>query len=69
MTKAKVKWFNDAKGFGFLEVEGLDTDVFVHYQAIQSDGPKSLTKNEIVDIEYETEIHGPEATKVIRNVR
>jgi cold shock protein len=51
----RVKWFNDAKGFGFIEREG-GPDVFVHYSAIQSDGFKSLKENDSVEFEV---LEGP----------
>jgi CspA family cold shock protein len=51
----RVKWFNDAKGFGFIEREG-GPDVFVHYSAIASDGFKSLKENDKVEFEV---IEGP----------
>ena len=48
--KAKVKWFNQEKGYGFIEVEG-DDDVFVHYSAIQQDGFKTLKEGEEVELD------------------
>jgi len=48
MAKGKVKWFNDAKGYGFIEQEGGE-DVFVHFSAIQMDGFKTLAEGQVVD--------------------
>ncbi len=51
MSKGKVKWFNDAKGYGFIEQEGDGEDVFVHFSAIQMDGFKTLAEGQ--EVEYE----------------
>lgn len=63
--KGVVKWFNNAKGYGFL---GRDTgpDVFVHYSAIQSNGYKSLKEGDEVEFEVVQGDKGPQADQVIR---
>lgn len=48
MTKGKVKWFNNEKGYGFIEFNGKD-DVFVHYSAINQKGYKSLNEGDLVE--------------------
>ncbi|MGA3085823.1 MAG: cold shock domain-containing protein [Thermodesulfobacteriota bacterium] len=64
-SKWKVKWFNDAKGFGFIEQEG-GADVFVHYSAIQMDGFKTLKQGQDVEFEVKDGEKGPQATNVMK---
>jgi CspA family cold shock protein len=58
-----VKWFNDAKGFGFIQREG-GPDVFVHFSAIQSNGFKSLAEGDKVEFEIVDGQKGPQAANV-----
>ena len=62
-TKGKVKWFNDAKGYGFIETED-GVDVFVHYSAITMDGFKSLREGQEVDYELLETPKGRQAANV-----
>ena len=62
-----VKWFNDAKGFGFIQQEG-GPDVFVHFSAIQEEGFKSLAENEQVEFEITEGPKGPQAANVTKVV-
>jgi cold shock protein len=55
MARGKVKWFNESKGFGFIEQEN-GADVFVHYSAIQSDGFKTLHEDQEVEFDI---VQGP----------
>ena len=64
MVEGTVKWFNDAKGFGFIEQDG-GNDVFVHHTAIQSDGFKSLEENARVSFEVVDGPKGPAAANVV----
>jgi CspA family cold shock protein len=65
MARGKVKWFNDAKGYGFIEQEGGE-DVFVHFSAIQMDGFKTLTEGQEVEFEIRTGEKGLHAANVTR---
>ena len=64
MANGIVKWFNDSKGFGFIEQED-GSDVFVHFSEIKSDGFKSLSEGEQVTFDIEQGQKGPAATNVI----
>ena len=63
MEQGTVKWFNDAKGFGFITQES-GPDVFVHQSAIQSDGFRSLAERDAVEFEVEQGQKGPAAKRV-----
>ncbi|PLX94366.1 MAG: cold-shock protein [Desulfuromonas sp.] len=65
MAQGSVKWFNDAKGFGFIEQDG-GPDVFVHFSAIQSEGFKSLAEGDRVEFEITDGQKGPQAANVIK---
>lgn len=65
MTKGKVKWFNDHKGYGFIEQEEGGADVFVHYAAIAMDGFKTLAEGQEVQFEVKQGEKGLSATTVI----
>jgi CspA family cold shock protein len=62
MIKGTVKWFNDSKGFGFIET--ADGDVFVHHSAIQGQGFRSLREGQEVELEVGEGEKGPRATSV-----
>lgn len=62
MVKGKVKWFNDKKGFGFIQAEEGGDDVFVHHTAIQSDGYRTLSRGQPVEFEME---QGPKGLKAV----
>ena len=64
MAVGTVKWFNDSKGFGFIESES-GTDLFVHFSEIQGDGFKTLAEGQSVEYEEGVGEKGPCATKVV----
>ena len=65
MSSGRVKWFNDAKGYGFIEQEGGE-DVFVHFSAITMDGFKTLAEGQQVQFEIKTGDKGLHAVNVER---
>ena len=63
--QGKVKWFNNEKGYGFIEVEGGE-DVFVHFSAIQAEGFKSLEEGAEVSFVIVEGNRGPQAANVVK---
>lgn len=64
-VEGTVKWFNDEKGFGFIEQQG-GKDVFVHFSAIQANGFKSLAEGDRVEFEIVDGQKGPQAANVVK---
>ena len=63
--KGRVKWFNNSKGYGFIEQQDGRPDVFVHYSAIQEDGYKSLKEGQVVEFDLIEGPKGPQAENVM----
>ena len=66
MSVGKVKWFNDAKGYGFITVDGQNEDIFVHHTAINAEGFRTLSQGESVEFELVKGPKGLKAEKVSR---
>jgi CspA family cold shock protein len=66
MPVGKVKWFNDSKGYGFIEQENGE-DVFVHFSAIKQNGFKTLKTGEKVEFEITKGPKGPQAANVVKS--
>lgn len=62
--RGKVKWFNDRKGYGFIEKEDGNGDVFVHHTAISTDGFRTLSEGQEVEFEVIQDQRGEKATEV-----
>ena len=67
MPVGKIKWFSDAKGYGFIDT-GENKDLFVHFSAIQQDGYKSLREGQEVEYEVGDGPKGPQAENVVPHV-
>ncbi|MFB6371568.1 MAG: cold-shock protein [Bradymonadaceae bacterium] len=63
----RVKWFNNAKGYGFIRADEVDEDVFVHHSEIEDDGFRTLKADETVEFTLEKTPKGLQASGVIRN--
>jgi cold shock protein len=68
MATGTVKWFNDAKGYGFITPEEGSKDLFVHHSSIVGNGYKSLAEGAKVEFEQREGSKGPEATNVVPTV-
>ena len=68
MAEGTVKWFNDAKGYGFIAPEGGGKDLFVHHSALVGDGYKSLAEGARVQYDAVEGEKGPEAKNVVASV-
>lgn len=66
MAKGKVKWFSDAKGYGFIERDDGGKDVFVHHSAVEGVGFRSLSEDDAVEFEIEDGPKGPRAVNVVK---
>ena len=67
MATGKVKWFNDQKGFGFIQPENGGQDIFVHHSVIEGQGFRTLQDGEAVEYEAEEGPKGTKATRVKRS--
>jgi CspA family cold shock protein len=66
MANGVVKWFSDKKGFGFIEQEDGQGDIFVHFSSIQAEGFKTLSEGDRVTFDVEQTDRGPAAANVVR---
>lgn len=65
MAFGKVKWFNDAKGFGFITHDGTNEDIFAHFSAINSSGFKTLKENQAVSFDIVQGPKGKQASNIV----
>ena len=66
MATGTVKWFNEAKGYGFITPSDGSPDVFVHFSVIEGDGFKTLNEGQAVNYDSQTSAKGPQATRVAK---
>ncbi len=66
VTRGKVKWFNNEKGYGFIQMEDQLEDIFVHYSAIVAKGYKTLEEGQAVEFELVQGDKGLQATNVVK---
>jgi CspA family cold shock protein len=66
MSKGKVKWFSNARGYGFILGEGTERDIFVHHSSIQMDGYRTLSEGDPVQFDLVEGPKGPKAENVSR---
>ena len=64
MPRGKVKWFNEQKGFGFIQSDEGGPDIFVHHSASQAEGFRTLAEGQPEDFDIESSAKGPKATSV-----
>jgi len=64
MSTGKVKWFSNAKGYGFIQAEDTEQDIFVHYSSITAEGYRSLNEGDAVEFELVAGEKGPKAENV-----
>ena len=65
--QGKVKWFNNSKGYGFIEPDGGGKDIFVHYSAIQGEGYKTLSEGQVVEFDVIQGEKGLQASNVSKS--
>ncbi|KPK84508.1 MAG: cold-shock protein [Phycisphaerae bacterium SM23_33] len=66
MATGKVKWFSNAKGYGFIQADDIETDIFVHYSSIQAEGYRTLKEGDPVTFDLVDGPKGPKAENVVR---
>jgi CspA family cold shock protein len=66
LAEGKVKWFNEAKGFGFIQPNDGGKDIFVHYSSIKTDGYKTLKQGDEVSFDITQGPKGPQANNVVK---